>query len=138
MSDTTPANSTSTIPTDTTSPARIILRICPIPSSPYEDHKYTEYANALLLHRGHREIITNYTTPHFVHVQPSSGIHPWHIIIDLQKDKFDGLDFDQLPHEIYKVKRLETGLHFHLRDPTKYARFYSKVRPHSDRYTWGK
>ncbi|KAH0548161.1 hypothetical protein GP486_008115 [Trichoglossum hirsutum] len=119
-------------------PKRVILRIRPIPGNDTEDNKYQEYIKTFLLHCGPARWDPNtfYSTRHYDHVQPCSATHLWHIVIDMEKDKFDGLDFDQLPHEIYKVERRQTGLHFHLRDPIKYARFYSIVHSYSDGYLW--
>jgi hypothetical protein len=93
-----------------TFPKRIILRIRPMPDDDYEDDKYQEYVKTFLLRCGRWEPGTDYSTRHYDHIQPCSSTHPWHIIIDLEKAKFDGSDFDQLPHEIYKVERQQNGL----------------------------
>ncbi|KAH0556449.1 hypothetical protein GP486_005642 [Trichoglossum hirsutum] len=127
----------SIVPADIT-PKRVILRIRPIPGNDTEDNKYQEYIKTFLLLSDRWEPGTNYSLRHFAHIQPCSSIHPWHIIIDMETDKFSGSNFDQLGHEIYKVERRQTGLHFELRDPTKYARFYTIVREYSDLYTWGR
>ncbi|KAI9761427.1 MAG: hypothetical protein M1840_001940 [Geoglossum simile] len=118
-------------------PKRIILRIRPNPNTPYECNKYMEYVETFLLRCGRLEPGGNYTHRHRDHIQPSSTTEPWHIIIDMEKHKFSGTDFDQLPHEIYRVERRETGIHFQLRDPVKYARYYTIARQYSDRYPWG-
>ncbi|KAI9771217.1 MAG: hypothetical protein M1839_002838 [Geoglossum umbratile] len=134
-----PFASTSTATPDTT-PKRIILRIRPIPGNDTEDNKYQEYVKTFLLHCGPArwDPSTHIFPRHYDHIQPCSSTHPWHIIIDMEKDKFDGLDFNQLPHEIYRVERRQTGLHFQLQDPMTYARLYSIVRRYSDDYTWGR
>jgi len=99
----------ATIPPDNT-PKRVILRIRPVPDDDYEDDKYQEYVKTFLLRCGRWEPGTDYSIRHYDHIQPCSSTHPWHIIIDLEIDKFDGSNFDQLPHEIYKVERRQTGL----------------------------
>ena len=98
--------------TPNTSPKRVILRIRPIPGNDIEDNAYQEYIKTFLLHCGPARWDPNtyYTTRHYTHIQPCSTTHPWHIIIDMEKDKFDGSDFNKLPHEIYKVERRQTGL----------------------------
>jgi hypothetical protein len=91
-------------------PKRVILRIRPIPGNDTEDNHYQEYVKTFLLRCGRWEPGTSYTPRHFPHIQPCSSTHPWHIIIDMESHHFSGSHFDQLPHEIYKVERRETGL----------------------------
>src|SRR4051794_33707655 len=106
-----PFASTSTTTPDST-PKRVILRIRPIPGNDTEDDRYSEYVKTFLLHCGPArwDPNTKYFTRHYDHIQPCSSIHSWHIIIDMEKDEFDGLDFDKLPHEIYRVERRQTGM----------------------------
>ncbi|KAH0551436.1 hypothetical protein GP486_007350 [Trichoglossum hirsutum] len=103
-------DATSTTPD--TSPKRVILRIRPIPGNDTEDNKYVEYIKTFLLYCGPArwDPAIGYFDRHYGHLQPCSSTHPWHIIIDMEKDKFDGSDFNKLPHEIYKVERRQTGL----------------------------
>lgn len=95
-----------------TTPKRIILRIRPILDNPYEDNNYLEYIYAFLRYCGPErwDPTTSHCKRHFDHIQQSSAIEPWHIILDMEKDKFSGSDFDHLPHEIYKVERRQTGM----------------------------
>jgi len=104
-----PINTTLTNSSDPVA-KRVILRIRPHPDRPYECNNYMEYVETFLLSCGRLEPGANYTHRHYDHIQPCSTVEPWHIIIDLEKNKFSGSDFDKLPHEIYKVERRQTGL----------------------------
>jgi hypothetical protein len=99
-------------PASDTSPKRVILRIRPVPGNDTEDLKYIEYVKTFLLHCGPArwDPNTSYFARHYSHFQPCSDTHPWHIVIDMEIDKFDGSDFDQLTHEVYSVERRPTGL----------------------------
>jgi hypothetical protein len=106
-----PFASTSS-PLQDTSPKRVILRIRPIPGNDTEDNKYMEYIKTFLLHSGPArwDPNTSYSIRHYAHIQPCSSTYSWHIIIDMEKDKFDGSDFDKLTHEVYRVDRRQTGM----------------------------
>jgi hypothetical protein len=100
------------IPASNNTPKRVILRIGPNPRDEYEDDKYQEYIITFLLRCGPTRCVpnTSYSIRHYYHIQPPySSIHTWHIILDMEKGKFSRSDFDQLPHEIYKVVRREDG-----------------------------
>jgi hypothetical protein len=105
-----PANSTSQPATLQSTSKRVILRISPRSDLEYEEDKFNEYIQAFAAHYNRSKPRACWWSDYFMHLQLCSTTHPWHIILDLNVDNFDGSDFNQIPHEIYKVQRLQTGL----------------------------
>ena len=100
----------SSLPEIETTPKRVILRVGPLPGQDYEDDGYQDIVKAFLIYCGRWEDGADYSVKHFVHVEPSSASHTWHLVIDMDKAKFSGSGFGQLRHEIYKVKRQQSSL----------------------------
>lgn len=115
LTNTTPTSlvvDTSTTPSDP-APKRVILRIRPIPGKPNEVNNYLDYIYAFLRYCGPErwDPTTSHCKRHYDHIQGHSAVETWHIILDMEKDKFSGSDFDQLPHEVYRVERRQTGMY---------------------------
>jgi hypothetical protein len=109
--DRTPTNSELTASQSLfTLPKRVILRIRPRSDLEYEEDKFNEYVLAFLTHHNPEETHVRWWARHFMHLQLCSTSRSWHIMLDMNMNNFDSSNFDQLPHEIYRVERRQTGL----------------------------
>jgi len=131
---------TATIPD--CNPKRVVLRLR---VSDFEGRSSSEYDDAIksyLLFAG-RPASEDEVQRHYAHIEPFQAPElqqtSFHIIIDIEKHSVVDGEFRGLPHEIYRVRRLQGTWKvepFHNR--VEAANFLSKMRKFTDTYPWAR
>lgn len=91
-------------------PKRVILRLR---VADFEKESASEFVNAIqayLNFAGYNEDVQYYS-----HIEPFQSPEirqlSFHIILDIHKDKIQTVDFNLLPHEVYRVRRKQDKLY---------------------------
>ena len=103
----------ATSATSKSQPKRVILRLR---VNQFEGRGTSEYDDAVKAYltfakRPTSELATN---KHYAHIEPFQDPEipqtSFHIILDMEKDMLEDPDLQNLPHEIYRIRRDDRGI----------------------------